>query len=234
MVWSACGSFGPASTSLHKAGEVSIVTQQGTDHEFPRRATDIEAMADAGASAVEIWGRCGTSVLLPEEYRYIAAAAPKRRAEFATGRFCARLALERFALGSAALLVDPDRAPCWPPGILGSITHTDGYCAVVVASEKNLRGVGLDAEIVRSVELALAPQILTDNEMRRLVNRPLATQQISLALAFSAKEAVFKCQFPMTRSWIDFREVEISAERGRFIVNGGSAVNLYPDLSRLI
>src|SRR5437763_335927 len=79
--------------------------------------------------------------LYPEERACIARAVPKRRAEFATGRVCARQALERLGVAVGPLLPHPDRSPAWPPGIVGSISHTDGYCAVAVAEATRALGI---------------------------------------------------------------------------------------------
>ena len=64
--------------------------------------------------------------LLPEERGAVAKAVPKRVAQFTAGRVCARRALAQ--LGNTEpvpILMGEDRAPQWPAGYVGSISHTD-------------------------------------------------------------------------------------------------------------
>ena len=44
------------------------------------------------------------------------------------------------------VLTAPSRAPVWPAGATGDITHTKGYCAVAVGRVSDLRALGIDAE----------------------------------------------------------------------------------------
>jgi 4'-phosphopantetheinyl transferase EntD len=84
--------------------------------------------------------------LFPEERSAIAGAVEKRRREFVGARFCARSALEQLGLPAAPILPGPGGAPLWPEGVVGSITHCDGYCASAVASARGVLAVGIDAE----------------------------------------------------------------------------------------
>src|SRR3984893_9355145 len=67
--------------------------------------------------------------LHPAEAEYVARAVPKRIAEFAAGRACARAALAEFGVREFALRAAPDRQPLWPEGFIGSIAHTAGLRA---------------------------------------------------------------------------------------------------------
>jgi 4'-phosphopantetheinyl transferase EntD len=71
----------------------------------------------------------------PREAEQVAAAVFRRRQEYAAGRYCARRALSGLGIEGFILLNGPDRAPIWPTGVAGAITHTGGpggYCAAVV------------------------------------------------------------------------------------------------------
>ena len=57
----------------------------------------------------------------------------ERRNEFIAGRHCAREALARIGVSSCALPPDKNRAPQWPEGVIGSISHTGGLCCSVAA-----------------------------------------------------------------------------------------------------
>jgi 4'-phosphopantetheinyl transferase EntD len=84
--------------------------------------------------------------LLPEEEVLVARAVGQRRAEFTTVRTCARIALGRLGLPPAPLLSGPKREPLWPAGVVGSITHCDGYRAAAVARASEVAAIGIDAE----------------------------------------------------------------------------------------
>ena len=76
----------------------------------------------------------------------VARAVDRRRAEFTTVRTCARIALGRLGLPPAPLLTGSKREPLWPAGVVGSITHCDGYRAAAVARASEVAAIGIDAE----------------------------------------------------------------------------------------
>src|SRR5208283_1858886 len=60
-------------------------------------------------------------------------ATAKRVGEFLAGRFCARAAIEALAGAPVELLPrGPDGCPVWPPGLVGSISHTDRFATAAV------------------------------------------------------------------------------------------------------
>src|ERR1700733_6978483 len=90
--------------------------------------------------------------LLPEEDVYVAGAARKRVREFTAGRNCARQALTGLGLKPCGI-PGAGRAPVFPLGISGSITHTDNYCAAAAVRIADVLSIGIDAE----VNVALSP-----------------------------------------------------------------------------
>ena len=135
-----------------------------------------------------------------------------RAAEFAAGRECARRALGEFGVSGFSLLPAANRMPLWPAHLVGSITHTLGFCAAAVAEKRDFRGIGLDAESVAEVGVNLWPNICTPNEIQQLEALPQAEAQRQAALIYSAKEAFYKCQYTVTQQWLDFHDVEISID----------------------
>jgi 4'-phosphopantetheinyl transferase EntD len=155
----------------------------------------------------------GPETLRTEEARYIARAVPKRVGEFAAGRACARRALAQLAITDFPLRVGADREPLWPEGITGSITHTAGFCGVVVARKTGVLALGIDAELASAVHPGLWRQIATAEELRWLAGLPGSRAATMASVVFSAKEAFFKCQFPLTREWLNFADVTVHVER---------------------
>ena len=84
--------------------------------------------------------------LFPEEEVQVAESAPKRRAEYASVRACARQALARLGLPESPLPRGERGAPVWPEGVTGSMTHCTGYRAAAVAWTSSLDSLGVDAE----------------------------------------------------------------------------------------
>ncbi|MFD6091105.1 4'-phosphopantetheinyl transferase [Oerskovia sp. NPDC060338] len=148
------------------------------------------------------------------------ARAP-RREEFASVRACARLALARLGVGAVPILpcgsgpMWARRAPRWPSGIVGSMTHTTGYAAAAVASDDTIASVGLDAEVNASLPDEVCEYIIRPDERSQLVRLGESGHAVAWErLLFSVKEAVFKAWFPVAKSWLGFDEcrVELGAE----------------------
>lgn len=166
----------------------------------------------AGVCAAELREPGDIDTLSERERRCVANAVLKRVQEFAAGRQCARAALAQLGITDFQLLAAADRQPLWPAGVIGSITHTRGYCAAVVASRARFAGLGLDAEQAQVVHEALWPQICTSAELTRLGQLPPSQRVRVATLMFSAKEAFYKAQYPLTGEWLHFRAVEVQAQ----------------------
>jgi 4'-phosphopantetheinyl transferase EntD len=169
--------------------------------------------------------------LSSEELAFIKAAVVKRRAEFGTARVLARRALERLGFPPLPLVPAADRSPVWPMGVVGSITHTDGYCAVVLDRSPPAISVGIDIEKLADLDHGTRARILTAAEQRWLEGQPSGARAKLAILIFSAKEAYYKCQYPVSRRRLDFPDVQIEVDvaEGRF-----RARSLLPGLAHLI
>lgn len=110
-------------------------------------------------------------------------ATPARLREFAAGRAAARAALAALGRPPAAIPMQPGRAPLWPPGIAGSITHSATACLAAVTHTPRL--IGLDLEPDEALPDDLIPLILTATEDRTQAR-----------LIFSAKESAWKAISP--------------------------------------
>jgi 4'-phosphopantetheinyl transferase EntD len=157
-------------------------------------------------------------LLYPEEEAYIASARIKRRREFIAGRYYARLALAQLAAPAQAIPVGASRAPRWPTGTLGSITHTDTLCLAVAARSSELLSVGLDVEPDAPLDQELWQLVLTPDERAELGRMQNYCHSLS-KLVFVAKEAVYKMYHPLTGHFLDFQDVTVSfdIEHGQFI-----------------
>ncbi len=156
-------------------------------------------------------------LLRPEEAACVAKAVPKRRAEFSCGRVFARSAMKSFGAGDDALLTGKDGVPIWPPGLVGSISHTHRYCAVAVARKAQIAAIGIDVEEAQRFPSDLARYVLSARETEANLHQLLDQQRLErMAIIFSAKESFYKCLFPLGGAPLAFHNVEI-------IVNDRSA-----------
>ena len=141
----------------------------------------------------------------------IQRSVAKRQAEFLAGRLCARAALQQLDHLDCVPAIGEDRAPVWPGHISGSITHSTGHAAAIVAHKAQWRGLGMDLENVLTLERAerLAGEILTADELQRMA--ALSREQIALlvTLTFSAKESLFKALYPIVQKRFYFEHAEV-------------------------
>lgn len=149
----------------------------------------------------------GSGPLHPDEEPAVAKAVASRRAEFTTARRCAREALAALGAAAAAVPVGEKRSPVWPRGVVGSITHTQGFRGAAVAWSSELRSVGIDAEQHGPLPEGVLDAVSAPGE--RAVLAALAASHPDVCwdrLLFSAKESVYKTWFPLTGRWLGFEE----------------------------
>ena len=136
----------------------------------------------------------------------------KRRDEFTLGRICAHRALSRFDLESVPILRNSEtREPCWPNSVWGSITHSAGFAAVAVGLKKDINGIGIDLEsFSRSLDIKISRHVCVDSELEWLESLSTKQARRALLIIFSAKESIFKCLYPRTKTYFSFKDAEVS------------------------
>lgn len=146
---------------------------------------------------------CTAPSVLPEE----AALLPSRaigsaRIAFSLGRHAAHSALSSAVLVSDIPILRLDgKAPRWPDGAVGSISHTrrgDLIVAAAIAAPSALfESLGLDIEdLRRPISPAFVEKICTARELT-WVNDDLAESHRRALRLFSAKETLFKMFAPV-------------------------------------
>lgn len=158
----------------------------------------------------------------------VAGAGQKRRSEFTAGRSLAREGLAALGVPAGELLADAQGAPIWPAAVTGCITHAAGRIAVAIALRTQAQALGIDMEAVTRFHRGLEAQVLTDHEIRtQLAVGSDAERQARNAVLFCAKEAWFKCQFPIARRRLGFldAQVEVDWDSGRFVVRPHGATD---------
>ena len=142
-----------------------------------------------------------------EEQALVEHAVPARQWEFARTRELAHSALTQLGEPSAVVLRDSKRAPLWPEGITGSLTHTRGLQAVLAAHQGNILSIGLDAEIAQPLSPDVLRTVTTPQE-RLLLQQQTAQLPLGIVL-FSAKESLYKAWYPLTQEWLGFTDAHL-------------------------
>nr|WP_322754490.1 4'-phosphopantetheinyl transferase superfamily protein [Frankia sp. Cas3] len=159
------------------------------------------------------------AALFPEEAEVVARAVEKRRREFSAVRACARAALAKVGIPPIPILPTGEGpgwasgAPRWPAGIVGSMTHCDGYRAAAVAHAAIITSLGIDAEPHGPLPWGTEETVARPEERRLLARLAVSHPGTHWdRLLFSAKESASKAWFPLTRRWLDFDDCAISVD----------------------
>jgi 4'-phosphopantetheinyl transferase EntD len=171
--------------------------------------------------AYECLGDPDRNLLEAGELHHIERVGVRRARDFTAGRVCAHACLRDLGVSSGPLLRGRDGPPMWPPGVTGTITHTAGYAMAAVARihDMGLLSVGVDVELVDAVTSDVHEAILTPDERRRMARVEAERRQQLATWIFCAKEAWYKAQFMVTRSWMDFHDVEVVVSEAEVRLN---------------
>ncbi|MEP7050771.1 MAG: 4'-phosphopantetheinyl transferase superfamily protein [Pseudomonadota bacterium] len=162
----------------------------------------------------------------------LARAVPKRRIEYAAGRFCAQQALRACSPedASSVIGIGSHGEPLWPAGIVGAITHTREFAAAAVALKRDARAIGFDAERLTQLSADVLEYIAVPAEIPALAFTSGMTADAVASVVFSAKEALFKCLYPEVQRYFDFRDALIEALDSNGTFTARLLVGLTPHL----
>ncbi|MBE7216876.1 MAG: 4'-phosphopantetheinyl transferase superfamily protein [Caulobacteraceae bacterium] len=136
-----------------------------------------------------------------------------RQADFFYGRLAARRAGAAAGIVIENLPITASRAPAWPPGVIGSISHSEGVAVAAVMPAGDQRGFGIDVERVISTEVMreILPVVMGPGELAAIMSNrhALSMEQLS-TIVFSLKEAFFKAVFRAVNYYFDFSAVRIT------------------------
>ncbi|WP_196716650.1 4'-phosphopantetheinyl transferase superfamily protein [Actinomyces trachealis] len=169
--------------------------------------------------------------LFPEEIAYLKDACPIRRSEFVTVRRLVSEALATLDMQRPIMVPSSGGAPTWPPEIVGSLTHCQGYAGAAIASRTMVDTIGVDAERNTPVTLP-AFRIATNETERRCLDAVMFEDPvITNRLLLSAKESAFKAWFPRERGKLLLRDIKVELHSwGTFCASlpiGGKTCSLH-------
>ena len=179
--------------------------------------------SEENLASVELYSDPPGLAPMPEEEPLIARSVAKRRNEFITVRHCARLALGELGFPPVPILKGDKGEPCWPDGVVGSLTHCTGYRGAVVGRGGVVRSVGVDAEPHDVLPDGVLDAISLPEERSEMTAMPAGVHWDRIL--FCAKEATYKAWFPLTKRWLGFEDAHIT-----FDVDGSGSGGTFESL----
>jgi 4'-phosphopantetheinyl transferase EntD len=176
----------------------------------------LEELLPEQVVAVETREDAADVVLFAAEEAIVERAVEKRRREFTTVRACAREAFGRLGLPAVPITTGERGEPQWPTGVVGSMTHCEGYRACALARSHEIATVGIDAEPNAALPAGLLGDIARAEELPWL--QRLRREEPAVhwdRLLFSAKESVYKAWFPLARRWLGFEDAIVTVDPTR-------------------
>ncbi|MEE2778693.1 MAG: 4'-phosphopantetheinyl transferase superfamily protein [Acidobacteriota bacterium] len=171
-------------------------------------------------------GQVSPARLSCAELAIVGKAVGKRQREFAAGRVAAKAALARLGAPALPLLAGANRDPLWPLGFVGSISHCASLACAAVSKSDRYRSLGCDVEGDEPLSVGVAQRVCSERERDRMGADWLRAAKI----VFSAKEAFYKLQFPLTLTFLGFFDADVTLDER----NGGLEVALLRDAGTLL
>ncbi len=145
------------------------------------------------------------SIPLP---KVLKTAVTKRQADYLAGRYATSQLLKEAGCNNAVSM-SSDRAPVWPTGWWGSISHTEKWVIAILAPYRSNIKLGVDIEKLRPEvmqEIATTFTIACERELLATSSLPYES---ALLIAFSAKESLFKALYPQVQHIFGFEAVRL-------------------------
>ena len=158
----------------------------------------------------------GDEVLTINEKQAASKFSSKRLQDFSTGRYCARKALAAIGPENAEILVGDDKQPIWPIGYVGSISHSGKLVGAVTGKTSQIRSIGLDIETIGKIKPEMWRLLYTEAETDFLNSFTGEELAYYTTLLFGFKESFYKLQFPLTKTFLNFTDVELKSFGNKF------------------
>lgn len=144
----------------------------------------------------------GLEPVYEKESELIVNAVKKRKVEFLNGRHHARKALAAIGKPCAGIGRLPSRAPNWPEGYVGSISHSKYFAGAIAARSSAFLSLGFDIEDKNRISKSLMQYILSKRET-------WANTKSKALIVFSIKEAFFKAYHPRAGEFLDKDDIVV-------------------------
>jgi len=145
------------------------------------------------------------SIPFPEQLN---SAVTKRRAEYLAGRYAARQLLVG-AEDYGDVVTGVDRAPIWPTGWRGSISHTEKWAIAIITPCCSEISLGVDIEKFRPDIMGEIATTFTTSYERDILVASHLPYEVALFILFSAKESLFKALYPWVQHIFGFEAAKL-------------------------
>ncbi|WP_339053594.1 4'-phosphopantetheinyl transferase family protein [Arsenophonus endosymbiont of Crataerina pallida] len=138
----------------------------------------------------------------------LSSAVVKRRAEYIAVRYAAKILLRTAGCNNTPG-IGQDRAPAWPSGWCGSLSHTDGHAIALVSPQEADLILGVDIETFSSLTIRQTANLFSSLDEQALLADSGIDYEIALLVTFSAKESLFKALYPEVRYFFGFEAARV-------------------------
>ena len=139
---------------------------------------------------------------------HLSRAVDKRQADYLAGRALVARGFDALDLPPHPVETGPDRAPIWPNGVTGSISHSRKTCACILSTDTTLHlGIDVETNLTAKSDEAIRNVALSEHE-QKLLNTAPDPRHLS-ALMFCAKETLFKALYPTVQTFFGFDSAEV-------------------------
>ena len=140
----------------------------------------------------------------------LSRAVDKRRADYLAGRALLMRAFEALNLAPQPVETGPDRAPIWPAGVTGSLSHSRTTCACILSTNTALRiGIDIETALSSTSTEAVRKVALIPSERALVAANPQSPDLP--AQIFCAKETLFKALYPVVQEVFGFDSAQTIA-----------------------
>ncbi len=160
-------------------------------------------------------------LLTPEEADSMLNAVQAVRNRAAAARIAARALLEQVGFPGWSMPHRRGASPDWPPGWVGSLSHSDHYGAAALEQRAAVSGIGIDIEPSEPLPEELQSMVVVRGDVA-----PKDSGKVAGRILFCAKEATFKAVYPVDGCFLDFEDVIVNFDSGLAETSNGRQVSL--------
>jgi 4'-phosphopantetheinyl transferase EntD len=159
--------------------------------------------------------------LTGDEARSLTGCAPSVRRAAAAARVAARGLLAAVGSPHWSMPRRVGRAPLWPEGVMGSLSHCDEDVAAAVSCNDLYAGIGIDIEPREPLERDILDLFASPPELR-----DISGDLVRARMLFCAKEAAYKAVYPLDGRFLEPHDIAVNLESQVAVTCDGWDVDL--------
>jgi len=160
-------------------------------------------------------------LLTPEESDSLGASILVVRNQATAARIAARELLRQAGFPDWSLPRRRGLGPAWPPGWIGSISHSAQFGAAALGDCTVVQGIGIDIEPAEPLPEGLRDTVIVAGDIA-----PAGLCEIGDRILFCAKEAAYKAVHPVDRRFLEFGDVTVNFDTGFADISYGRRLTL--------